>query len=326
MEVVPLVSVFCPTYNHEKYIRKCLDGFVSQNTNFQIEVIVQDDASTDNTSSIIKEYSDNYPFIIHRLHEFNIFSLGKNLNEYFYKNARGKYLAMCEGDDYWTDPYKLQKQVDFLEANPDYVMCFHDVKILEPNGELKIDYITKIPENYETIITLAEKGNYIHTPSVVFRNIITKFPEEFYQSPIGDYFIHMLMAQQGKIKYLPDNMAVYRNNVGIWSSKDLLYKKIYTHFTFLLLHNYFLERHPSVAKIFKLRIRKFLQLNIHSLSREALHVFTENKENAQIFNEILWEVLEETKKETISQKSIINLLYEIIYRVKRRVKNKLFKV
>ena len=100
---------------------------------------------------------------------------------------------MCEGDDYWTDPYKLQKQVDFLEANPDYVLNFHKVKILKPDGLLVDDFITKVPDNYETQETLARLGNYIHTPSVVFRNLIIELPKEFSLSPIGDYFLYMLL-------------------------------------------------------------------------------------------------------------------------------------
>ena len=122
-----IVSVFCPTYNHSDYIEQCLNSIVNQKTNFQFEVFVQDDASTDNSQEIIKRIAEKHSCIIPLLHKENIYSKGRNLNEYVFKNARGKYIAICEGDDYWTDLYKLQKQVDFLESNKDYSLCFHKV-------------------------------------------------------------------------------------------------------------------------------------------------------------------------------------------------------
>lgn len=130
----------------------------------------------------------------------------------------------------------MQKQVDFLEANPDHVLCFHPVKILETDGRIVEDYITKVPENYETIETMAEKGNYIHTPSVVFRNIIEKWPEELFVSPIGDFYIYMILGQQGKYVMLKDEMAVYRHQTGIWSSENIHNRNIKWILTLLLIH------------------------------------------------------------------------------------------
>lgn len=122
-----IVSIKCTAYNHEKYIRETLEGFIMQKTNFRFEAIVHDDASTDNTADIIREYAEKYPDIIKPIYETeNQYSkkdgsLLRIMNE----ASRGKYFALCEGDDYWTDPYKLQKQVDFLESHPDYVLCSH---------------------------------------------------------------------------------------------------------------------------------------------------------------------------------------------------------
>jgi hypothetical protein len=114
-----------------------------------------------------------------------------------------------------------------LEANPEYVLSFHKVKILKPDGSLVDDFITKVPENYENQDTLARLGNYIHTPSVVFRNIIKELPKEFLLSPIGDYFLYMTLAEHGKLKYLEEEMAVYRYGVGILSdnTENLKLKK-----------------------------------------------------------------------------------------------------
>lgn len=132
MEGSPLVTIQCLTYNHEKYIRRCLDGFVMQKTNFRFEAIVHDDASTDGTSKIVREYADKYPDIIKPIFETeNQYSKSDgSLNRIMYEHTLGKYVALCEGDDYWTDPYKLQKQVDYLEQHDDVVCSCHRYQIL----------------------------------------------------------------------------------------------------------------------------------------------------------------------------------------------------
>ena len=127
----PLVSICCLAYNHAQFIRKCLDGFLMQQTDFPIEILIHDDCSTDGTIEIIQEYTANYPELIFPLYEEeNQYSMGASgkMDLYNYTRARGKYIAYCEGDDYWTDPLKLQKQVDFMEANPDYSVCWHRCK------------------------------------------------------------------------------------------------------------------------------------------------------------------------------------------------------
>ena len=133
-----MVTICCTAYNHEPYIRQCLEGFVMQKANFHFEAIVHDDASTDGTAVIIQEYAEKYPNIIKPIYETeNQYSkkdgsLAKIMNEHMH----GKYIAMCEGDDYWIDPLKLQKQVDFLEQNLDYVFCCHRYKIYDENKML----------------------------------------------------------------------------------------------------------------------------------------------------------------------------------------------
>lgn len=130
----PLVSICCVTYNHAQFIRKCLDGFLMQQTTFPIEVLIHDDCSTDGTTEIIRKYEAKYPDLIFPLYEEeNQYQQGKSaeIDFYNYRRARGKYIAYCEGDDYWTDPLKLQKQVDFMEAHPEYSVCFHDFQIYD---------------------------------------------------------------------------------------------------------------------------------------------------------------------------------------------------
>jgi glycosyltransferase involved in cell wall biosynthesis len=218
-----MLSVSMITYKHELFIKQAVEGVLMQETNFEFQLIICDDCSPDTTPQIIQDLIDNHPKgyrIKYFRHEKNI---GMQPNGIFAAyQCVGKYIALCEGDDYWTDPFKLQKQVDFLETNPDYVLCFHQVSILNTNSEIVDDFITKVPDNYETIETLARLGNYIHTPSVVFRNVIKEFPFEFSQSPIGDYFLYMMLAEHGKLKYLEEKMAVYRYGVGIFSGKSEL--------------------------------------------------------------------------------------------------------
>jgi len=138
----PLVSVSCITYNHEPYIRQCLDGFLMQQCDFEYEILIHDDASTDGTSEIIREYQEKYPEIIKPIIQTeNQWSQGVRgiMAKFNFSRARGKYIALCEGDDYWTDPLKLQKQVDFLENNPEYSLVCGGYKSLNTtNGEEKI--------------------------------------------------------------------------------------------------------------------------------------------------------------------------------------------
>jgi glycosyltransferase involved in cell wall biosynthesis len=139
---IPLVSICCITYNHEKYIRETIEGFLIQKTKFPIEIIIHDDASADNTANIIREYEKKFPHLITAIYQKeNQYSKGvRSITVKFtFPIARGKYIALCEGDDYWTDPYKLQKQVDFLEANPEYTFTFHDAVFLnQVTGEKRI--------------------------------------------------------------------------------------------------------------------------------------------------------------------------------------------
>ncbi|QSW87481.1 glycosyltransferase [Flavobacterium endoglycinae] len=212
------VSVDMITYKHERFIKQAIEGVLMQETSFDYELIISDDCSPDNTQEIIEEIKKNHPKgdkIKYFRHKQNI---GMQANGTFaFNQCSGKYVALCEGDDYWTDPLKLQKQVDFLEANPEYVLSFHPISILKNDGTIVDDFITNVPKDYETIETLARLGNYIHTPSVVFRNVIAELPFEFQLTPIGDYFLYIILAQYGKLKYLEEKMAVYRYNVGVIS-------------------------------------------------------------------------------------------------------------
>jgi glycosyltransferase involved in cell wall biosynthesis len=243
-------------YNHEKYIAHALDSVLMQKVNFKYEIVLGEDCSTDSTREIVVKYAQRYPSKFKLLlHKTNIGAVN-NVNEIF-KNCTGKYIAMLEGDDYWTDPLKLQKQVDFLERNADFVICFHPVKIWNENDQkLEDDYITRNVSETTDIYELA-KGNYIHTPSVLFRNgLIKEYPDEFSKSPVADYFLHMLNAQFGKIKKLPDIMAVYRVHVnGVWSNDKQQDEKIIVYLDLMI--NYFKD--PAISEILNNRKINMLQ-------------------------------------------------------------------
>lgn len=251
------VSIFMLVYNHSAYLKQSLDGILMQKCNFNIEIVVGEDFSTDESRSILLEYQNNYPQKFKLLlHDKNI---GASINQKLtLQNCTGKYIAICEGDDYWTDPLKLQKQVDFLEQNPDFVLCFHPVKILNLDGTIVDDFITKVPDNYSERKTLAENPNYIHTPSVMFRNITEKYINsiEFQNTPIGDYFLYMALTKFGKIGFLNDVMAVYRYGVGIYSSE----KKINQGYANILLYTnlYSYESDPVIKQIFYQKIKEVL--------------------------------------------------------------------
>ncbi|WP_051289607.1 glycosyltransferase [Dolichospermum circinale] len=216
--LTPLVSVCCITYNQEKFIREAVDSFLMQQTNFPIEVIIHDDASTDNTTKIVREYQEKYPHIIKLiLQTENQYSLRRFgfLSDLF-NSAKGKYIALCEGDDYWTDPLKLQKQVDFLEANPDFAICFHNTEIINEDyierNRLNNDNLT--PE-ISTLDNLLEGSNYIATCSVVIKtDLIQNLPNWFNSVFFGDYALWIIASRYGKIKYINEIMSVYRIHQG----------------------------------------------------------------------------------------------------------------
>lgn len=216
-----MLSIRCLAYNHEPYIRECLEGFVMQKTNFRFEAIVHDDASTDGTADIIREYAEKYPDIIKPIFETeNQYSkhdgsLGRIMNE----ACTGKYIAMCEGDDYWTDPLKLQKQVDFLETHNEYSMCVSNRRVLLHDGTFYEDIQPWTTKTREDVL----KGYIPHTQTIVYllsdkklfesscREVISPFGD-------GDRAIAWYATKIGKIYNYPEQLAVYRLGVGVMSA------------------------------------------------------------------------------------------------------------
>ena len=219
------VSVICNTYNHGEYIKSALNGFVSQKTDFGFEVLIHDDASTDNTQDIIREYEKRYPDIIKPIYQTeNQYSQRIPIGPTFQNpRIRGKYVAFCEGDDYWTDPYKLQKQYDFLEDHPDYSMCASSTTWLnmmtgrtENRGKIDKDRDISIEE-----IILEEQGRIFQFAAVMVKTQVwTDVPQWRKPFPIGDLPLALRAALAGKVRMLADNMSVYRYySKGSWTQR-----------------------------------------------------------------------------------------------------------
>jgi len=264
-----VVSVFCPTYNHSDYIKQCLDSIVMQITKFQFEVFVQDDASTDNSQQIIRTYSDKHDFIIPVLHKENIFSKGGNLNEYVFNNARGEYIAICEGDDYWTDPYKLQKQVDYLDKNKEVSICCHWHENIDSNNKSNKEFwdVTKCPELFDT--TDAIRGVTTHPNTWMFRNCNLKFPSVFTKIPGGDDPLLLMILNNGKGHCIKETMSAYRlHKESIWNPLSITQKTINT-----LIYNF--NIHRFCKKNYDVQIlkeRKIIEQNfIYESINESSH-------------------------------------------------------
>lgn len=224
-----MVTIRCLVFNHERYLRECLDGFVMQKTNFRFEAIVHDDASTDGSAAIIKEYAEKYPDIIKPIYETeNQYSkhdgsLGRIMREH----THGKYVAFCEGDDYWTDPLKLQKQVDALENNPGCKICFGITETMTADGEPTSKFLPSSFEHVGNIMTLEDfcreqftNGQWFgHTSTFIYpkslddkRNQLLK--TVFKDFPYGDITVILTGFLYGNGYFIKGAMSRYRLNSG----------------------------------------------------------------------------------------------------------------
>ena len=221
-------SVSLITYNQAAFIAQAIESVLEQQTTFDFELLIGEDDSSDGTRDIVRQYQARYPgrirlFLNDRKNV--VYVNGKPTGLWNFanniRNTRGEYVALLEGDDYWTSPLKLQKQVDFLEHNRDCALCFHNVRVLHESepSRIELHYTGAVRERYELADLL--KGNFMHTCSVVFRSrLFADFPSWFFKCPLGDWPLHVLNAQHGRIGYLDEVMAVYRKHAkGVWSAQ-----------------------------------------------------------------------------------------------------------
>lgn len=214
----PKVSVVSITYNHEAFIREALDGFVAQKADFPVEVIVADDASTDATPAIIREYAERHPNLFRPILRSENVGTYANFTDALCA-ARGEYLALCEGDDYWIDPMKLAKQVAFLDRHPETAVCFHPVRMTWTDGHAKDSKFPPLQVRGNLSVETLISRNFIQTNSVVYRRL-----ERYDDIPVDvmpmDWYLHVRHAVRGDIVMLPDTMAVYRrHSEGMWHNR-----------------------------------------------------------------------------------------------------------
>ncbi|WP_278885435.1 MULTISPECIES: glycosyltransferase family 2 protein [Bacillota] len=239
------VSVCCLVYNHEKYLRQCLDSILMQETNFKYEILIHDDASTDGSVDIIREYERKYPDIIKPLYQKeNQYSKGVKISwTYQYPRAKGKYIALCEGDDFWNNKNKLQRQADMMDKKDDLSMCVHDVlRVLESGqqtGEKNppIDIKEGILSSMDVLKMLEVDNIYpFHTSSYFFRatyihKIEEKLPEFFRKTATGDVVLMVYLATKGDFGYIKQSMSSNRiNSIGSWTESQQKRENRIAHF------------------------------------------------------------------------------------------------
>lgn len=293
MDNKPVVSVICLTYNQEEYIRDCLEGFLSQRTDFPYEVLVYDDASTDSTPDIIREYAEKYPSIIKpTLYKVNNYSQGLGFVGLYtgIKEASGTYVAYCEGDDYWTDPLKLQKQVLFLDSNPQYAICAHETRIRDDgnrksNGQLfsVFNKDSLAPLNKETYtFDDALAGNIFHVSSMMYRNLDICLPSWISRISACDMVLFKMLAREGDIYVMPDVMSVYRNHSDSLTNSFKEYSSLIRFYelsikVLRLLNRYWAREYQAI--IYPLVSRYYVECALASIHRKNLEI-TKAKEAA----------------------------------------------
>ena len=272
MSTKPLLSICCITYNHELYIAQAIKGFLMQKTTFDFKIIIGEDCSTDTTREICISYQKKYPDKIKLLlHTKNV---GMSKNSLLTKQAaQTKYIALCEGDDYWTDPYKLQKQVDFLEQNQDYTLCAHRyVERNEQSGAEHLSHADVFTDKTPIEVTISNylKPYIISTNTIVFRNCIdyTRITSKGFK----DIFQYALLLDKGNGICLPDIMSVYRlHSGGVWSMKrDIeLHKATSQTAYYMALHFY--DTHQSISDFAHYTIHGYLQeAYTHRISKKEI--------------------------------------------------------
>ena len=211
------VSVICTAYNHEKYIADAIESIIMQKTDFAFELLIHDDASTDNTAKIIKTYEEKYPSIIRAIYRTeNMYSKGFPLDAWLINNSKGQYIALCEGDDYWLEKDKLQKQFDYLQQHPHVSLCVHSNKEVDAQTKKLKSYCR--PSKQSKFFSVEEiiygGGGLFATNSMFFRKQLASKEYSFLEkAPVTDYAYAIMLGLQGDVYYLDECLSVYRVNV-----------------------------------------------------------------------------------------------------------------
>lgn len=273
----PLLSVVMITYGHEKYIRESIEGVFIQKTNFPIELIISNDCSPDNTDEIVNKTIKNAPQNIKVKYFRHQENIGMNRNhQWALQQTKGKYVAICDGDDYWINENKLQTQVDYLEQNPDYTICCHNFKILDKNTLLEESFLDKLHIKNSYTIEDLSKNNIIATLTAVFRNKKIIYPDWTKEAPLGDLILFLNIAQEGEIKYFHEKWAVYRKNVGVW------HKNKVDHLKMIELYSNLINDYKHLKKV---------KNNLNTIRKKYIKAFLKELKPIEIFKSSYFNIL-----------------------------------
>lgn len=285
------LSIICLTYNHEKYIKTTLEGFLKQKVNFRYEILINDDASLDKTPKILKDYEKRYPEKIKVIYQKeNCYSKGISPSKFLYEVAQGDYLAFCEGDDYWIDENKLQKQIDFLEKNQDFVGTSHNVIIIDENNYIREDYQKFYPlyKEHEIDKGKLEIGEVVgQTATIVCRNFIPILKEkkillEKYRTN-GDVKINAILTNLGKIHFFEDKMSCYRRSY----TGDSWNARIKNKNLSIYYYNSILEIKRLIKDLFNIEID--VSEKLFNIVLSSFLFKTPNRENLKISRQLFLE-------------------------------------
>jgi len=251
------LSVCMITYGHEKYLRQAIEGVLMQECDFEIELIIANDSSPDQTDNVVEDILKSHT----KSSKIKYFKQDKNIGMmpnfiFALKQCSGNYIALCEGDDYWTDSLKLQKQVDFLENNLDYVVCYHDCSVVDQFNDLKvISFLQNYKNDYKE--NDLKKGAWLPTLTRCFRNVIQEFPSFYEKVNCGDLFLTSFLGSYGKAKYLDFNGACYREHSGgVWSKvdEDLKNKRMISDYRYFC--DFYKNQDKEIYQFYKNRLNK----------------------------------------------------------------------
>ena len=321
------VSVLTITYNHEKYIAQAIESVLMQEVNFDYELVIGEDCSTDKTREIVVDYQKKYPNKIRLL--LNEKNLGMNRNfAQTYHACRGQYMALLEGDDYWVSPYKLQRQVDFLDNHQDFAICFHNMQIIYEDGSKEPKLYNVNQKEISTIEDLF-RDDFIHTASCLFRNkLIGEFPGWFYNLPFGSWPLHISNAKHGKIMYLNEVMGVYRiHRGGVWSGKT-----VFSHESWCPIYIAEIEFLKIIDKHFRYKyrhdIRQALIPRYISLIKVLISEDNHKKANFYISKLKIIDKYFNYNRKYIIQETLfpryVSLINELIYKDDKRARTYIF--
>lgn len=278
------------TYNHEAFISEAIEGVLMQKTDFPVELVIGDDCSTDRTPSICRQYQERYPQAVRLIEQPENVGVSENFRRSL-NSCRGKYVAICEGDDYWTDPDKLQKQVDFLAANPDYSICFHNCALVfddenEPSRLLSsgedVDY------SFDDFITRRVVAGPV---AMLFRrSLLPTFPEGFI---VFDWVIFLIMSHGGKVRFINDVTSVYRRHAENWTNVFSVRKAEFLLSVTQQCKDYFA---PAYGDVFdKWLSHCYADVCFTSFREGNFEKFSENYEKCEKY----WDLLETRKRRAL---------------------------